>query len=289
MNRKVFTIIFFLFLVAGFPGISAGEVKKPFLTVEKVVFTWAGEGTEAVAFTCSGGPCEPTLFTLDEKNPRVVMDFKDVRLFRSNKRNFTPGGKLIKKIRSYLDRNTHRLRIVLDLDTLKDYVVRPVQTPFSKRYVLTITDASSLPAENRGIKTGDPADRMTHKKRIAILIPELEESEKSEKPEKKEQQEKIGQTAPQQVHQKTAEDENYRQSIEQGRLLMNAGNFSAARDLFTRTIEARPLDSLGYRLRGNAHENLGERASALDDWINAAKLGDTIAQSYLDFLKVKWQ
>jgi hypothetical protein len=288
MNRKVFAVIVFLVLLAGFPGVSTGEVKKPFLTVEKIVFTRAGEGTEAVAFTCSG-PCEPALFTMDEKSPRVVMDFKDVRLFRSNKRNFTPGGKLIKKVRSYLDRKTHRLRIVLDLDPLKDYVVRPVQTPFSKRYVLTITDASSLPAENRGIKTGDPADRMTHKKRIAILIPELEKSEKPEKPEKKEQKEKIGQAAPQQVHQKTAEDENYRQSIEQGRLLMNAGNFAAARDLFTRTIESRPLESLGYRLRGNAHENLGERASALDDWINAAKLGDTIAQSYLDFLKVKWR
>jgi tetratricopeptide (TPR) repeat protein len=284
MNRKVFTVIFFLFLVAGFPGISAGEVKKPFLTVEKVVFTRAGEGTEAVAFTCSG-PCEPTLFTLDEKNPRVVMDFKDVRLFRSNKRNLTLGGKLIKKVRSYLDRKTHRLRIVLDLDPLKDYVVRPVQTPFSKRYVLTITDASSLPAENRGIKTGNPADRRAHEKRIAILIPELE---KPEKPEKKEQKEKIEQAVPEQVHQETAEDENYRQSIEQGRLFMNAGNFAAARDIFTRTIESRPLDSLSYRLRGNAHENLGERASALDDWINAAKLGDTIAQSYLDFLKVKW-
>jgi len=282
MNRKVFTAIFFLFLVASFPGISAGEVKKPFLTVEKVVFTRAGEGAEAVAFTCSG-PCEPSLFALDGKNPRVVMDFKDVRLFRSSKRNFTPGSKLIKKVRSYLNRDTNILRITLDMDPLKNYVVRPVQTPFSNRYVLSITDASSLPAENRGIKTGDPADRSAHEKRITLLIPE------PEKPEKKEQKDKIEQAAPALRNQDPAEAENYRQSIEQGRLLMNAGNFAAARDTFTRIIESRPLDSLSYRLRGNAHENLGERTNALNDWINAAHLGDTIAQSYLDFMKVKWQ
>ena len=70
---------------------------------------------------------------------------------------------------------------------------------------------------------------------------------------------------------------------------MNAGEFSAAVDTFSRTLAANPKDSLSYRLRGNAYDNLGDRQKAMEDWSQAARLGDTTIQSYLDFLGIKWR
>ena len=37
-----------------------------------------------------------------------------------------------------------------------------------------------------------------------------------------------------------------------------------------------------YRLRGNAYDNLGDRQKALEDWAQAARLGDVLLQSSLD-------
>ena len=50
-----------------------------------------------------------------------------------------------------------------------------------------------------------------------------------------------------------------------------------------------PKDSLSYRLRGNAYDNQGNREKAIEDWIQASRLGDAVVQSYLDFLGIKWR
>ena len=70
---------------------------------------------------------------------------------------------------------------------------------------------------------------------------------------------------------------------------MNAGDFAASVETFTLILAAYPQDSLSYRLRGNAYDNLGDRQKAIEDWTQAARLGDTIIQSYLDYLGVKWR
>jgi Flp pilus assembly protein TadD len=77
--------------------------------------------------------------------------------------------------------------------------------------------------------------------------------------------------------------------LDHGRLQMSAGEFTAAIETFTLILTAYPQDSLIYRLRGNAYDNLGDQEKAIEDWTQAARLGDTIIQSYLDFLGVKWR
>jgi Flp pilus assembly protein TadD len=78
-------------------------------------------------------------------------------------------------------------------------------------------------------------------------------------------------------------------SVDQGRSQLNADEFASAVDTFTQILAAHPQDSLSYRLRGNAYDNLGDRAKAVEDWTQAARLGDTLMQSYLDFLQVNWR
>ena len=76
------------------------------------------------------------------------------------------------------------------------------------------------------------------------------------------------------------------QSVDQGRSQLNAREFAAGVDTLTQILAAHPQDSLSYRLRGNAYDNLGDRQKAVEDWTQAARLGDTTMQSYLDFLQV---
>jgi Flp pilus assembly protein TadD len=78
-------------------------------------------------------------------------------------------------------------------------------------------------------------------------------------------------------------------SVDQGRSQLNDGEFALAADTFTQIIAAHPKDSLSYRLRGDAYDNLGDQQKALEDWTQAARLGDTLIQSYLDFLKIRWR
>ena len=78
-------------------------------------------------------------------------------------------------------------------------------------------------------------------------------------------------------------------SVEQGRSQLNDGEFAAAVDIFTQILATHPQDSMIYRLRGDAYDNLGDQQKALVDWMQAARLGDITLQSYLDSLEVKWR
>ncbi|HUT42976.1 MAG TPA: hypothetical protein VMW95_01465, partial [Desulfobacterales bacterium] len=102
--------------------------------------------------------CAPELFSLEGENPRVVMDMKGVFLIQTKARNISTGGKFVKKVRSYLDKHTNILRIVLDMEPSKYYIVRPIQDP-SGNYMLTINEDTSSPR--------------SQEKRITILRPDL--------------------------------------------------------------------------------------------------------------------
>ena len=65
-------------------------------------------------------------------------------------------------------------------------------------------------------------------------------------------------------------------SVDQGKSQLNDGEFAAAVDIFTQILATHPQDSLIYRLRGDAYDNLGDQQKALEDWTQAARLGDTI-------------
>ncbi len=129
--------------------------------------------------------------------------------------------------------------------------------------------------------TEDIDSPLSQEKRITILRPDLKPGEQREgKPRK---------IAPSPEKLDVAKITKAPQSVGQGRLQMNAGDFAASVETFTLILAAYPQDSLSYRLRGNAYDNLGDRQKAIEDWIQAARLGDAIIQSYLDSQGVKWR
>jgi Flp pilus assembly protein TadD len=74
-----------------------------------------------------------------------------------------------------------------------------------------------------------------------------------------------------------------------GRAKINAGDYKGAIKTLTAVIANNPDESINYRLRGNAYDNLEKRERAIEDWKKAAALGDTIIQSYLSFLGIEWE
>ena len=119
---------------------------------------------------------------------------------------------------------------------------------------------------------------LSQEKRITILRPGL-------RPEEGKRQEAVA--SPEKTRDvKVTKD---LPSVEQGRSQLNSGEFAAAVDTFTQILAVHPQDSMSYRLRGNAYDNLGDRQKAVEDWTQAARSGDTTLQSYLDFLQVKWR
>lgn len=256
--------ILVLCFTVSFSGLCTGEDLKTPLMVKKISFTRDKGGIEKITLFCNQS-CVPELFSIEEENPRVVMDMKGVLQIQTKSRNVNTGGELVKQVRSYLDKQTKVLRIVLDMEPSKYFIVRPVQDPSGNTYSLMI----------KKDEADSPASREMH---IKLLRPDLRRGRQGDKLLKAES-----------ITRKDESVENYSQLVVQGRSQLNDSEFAAAADTFTQILKAHPQDSLSYRLRGNAYDNLGDRQKAMEDWTHAARLGDTTLQSYLDFLQVEWR
>ena len=280
MNGKRFIIpILALCLVINFSDICSGKDKKAALTVNKIIFTSDMIGGEWITLFCNKA-CTPELFTLEGENPRVIMDMKGVSLIQTKARSVNTGGKLVKRIRSNLDKRTKILRIVLDLEPSKYYIVRPRHDQPKNAYVLMIYEDTSLSKQKPGGSGDAKGSLPSQEKGITILRPDQRPGEQKDNLQE-------AATSPEN---RSAEETIYDvPSVEQGRSQLNDGEFAAAVDTFTKIIATNPQDSLIYRLRGDAYDNLGDQQKAVEDWTQAARLGDTIIQSYLDSLQVKWR
>jgi tetratricopeptide (TPR) repeat protein len=208
------------------------------------------------------------------------MDMKGVSLIQTKARNVNTGGKLVKRVRSYLDKQTKTLRIVLDMEPSKYCVVRPMQDPSGNTYMLTIYEATSLSEQKPKGSRDTKGSHLSQEQRIYIYPSDLRPGE---------QEGQLQEAAPSPEKRRAVKAVKDSQLVDHGRSQLNADQFAAAVDTFTQILAAHPQDSLSYRLRGNAYDNLGDRQKAVEDWMQAARLGDNTLQSYLDFLQVKWR
>ena len=257
-------------------GPCAGSDKRANLTVKNIVFASDKIGGELITLFCNK-PCKAELFSLEGENPRVVMDMQGVTHIQTKTRNVSTGGKLVKRIRSYLDQETKVFRIVLDMEPSRNYIVCPIQDPFNNAYMVRIEESEQKPGESGG----DKSSSLSQAKHIMILRPDLKPEEQQEgKPQE---------AGPIPETPSAANVARDVPTVEQGRSQLIAGEYAAAVDTFTQILAADPQDSLSYRLRGNAYRYLGDRQKAMEDWTQAARLGDALVQSYLDSMQVKWR
>jgi hypothetical protein len=253
-----------LCLVLGFSDICPGKDQKSPLTVKRIDFAGDKTGGESIVLVCNQG-CTPDVSAIEGNNPRVVMDLRGVSSVERQARDAGTKGKLVKRIRGNWDNKSKIYRVVLDMEPSKSYIVRPMQEP-SGHFVLAVKE--------------DKDSTQSKKRHITIQRPAL----------KQVKQEGDLQTAASRAEKpsavKTAE---HIPLLDQGQTQLNEGDFAAAADTFTKILATNPKNSLIYRLRGDAYDNLGDEQKALEDWTKAARLGDTVIQSSLDAQGVQWR
>jgi tetratricopeptide (TPR) repeat protein len=178
MNRKHLILLLLVpCLTTSFSGLCADEATTNLLTVKRITFTSDKDGGERISFFCNQS-CAPDLLTLEGDNPRVVMDMKGVLLIQTKVRSVNTKGKLIKRIRNYLDKRTNILRVVLDLDPSKLYIVRPRHNPPQNTYVLIVYEDISLSEQESRRSKDAKGTPLSQEKRITILLPNLRPEEK---------------------------------------------------------------------------------------------------------------
>ncbi|MFO7665861.1 MAG: AMIN domain-containing protein [Desulfobacterales bacterium] len=67
----------------------------------------------------------PEIFSIEGKEPRIVLDIENVYSFKKEWAVIKVEGNLIKRIRSSFDHKTRKARIVLDLEPSRDYFIQP--------------------------------------------------------------------------------------------------------------------------------------------------------------------
>lgn len=82
----------------------------------------------------------PAFFTLEGERPRIVIDIRNVSSWKGRYK-VPVHGQHIKQIRSYLHRDSKKLRIVLDLTTGKDYTISQRYDMTGNIYTVSVTEA----------------------------------------------------------------------------------------------------------------------------------------------------
>jgi len=264
-------------LVLSSYGICMAQGQTTTLSVKAIAFKADKDGNERVSVLCSQS-CVPALSSMGGKDAKLIMDFEGVSFIERKHRNLPVPGKYVKKIRSYLDKDTKKLRVVLDMAPSKYFTVQALQDQPVNAYTLSIAEKQRAKGK----------DAETQEKRISIAGGAQKPTDKDLKPtETAVKQEPVSEA-------KVVVDEKAKPAVDRstpdrGRTQMNTGDYAGAIKTFTEIIAENPRESLPYRLRGNAYQNIGDREKAVGDWVTAARLGDTTVQSYLDFMQVKWK
>lgn len=105
------------------------------IVVKNIHFNLADQ-TERVCFDLNTF-ATPVIFTLENKNPRVVLDINNVYDWKGEPK--TPvNGRIVKQIRTYLHRKIHKLRIVLDLSPKANYVLNQTYDSVAYRHCIEV-------------------------------------------------------------------------------------------------------------------------------------------------------
>jgi hypothetical protein len=115
--------------------------KEPPLLVRNIYVKFEPAGHEKV-FIDFSRDVTPEISSIGGKDPRIVVDIKNVLSIRQGIKKIEVQGKLIRQVRSNLDLSSRRLRIVVDLAPSRNYEVEPVFYKAEKIYMLDISEGS---------------------------------------------------------------------------------------------------------------------------------------------------
>jgi hypothetical protein len=97
----------------------------------------------------------PKIFSIEGKNPRIVIDIDNVLSVRKGLSKVSADGKLVKQIRSALDRKTNSMRIVIDVGENRNYEVDQTYYKTENIYAIDISEEIKKTADTKS-KTTKP-------------------------------------------------------------------------------------------------------------------------------------
>jgi hypothetical protein len=109
------------------------------IEVKNITYRLDDDGKEAILIEF-GRFYTPAIFTIEGKSARIVLNIVNVSSFRKEWANINVGGKILKRIRCSENPQTHVLRIVLDVEPLRNYQVLPVFNKRNNIYMLGIIE-----------------------------------------------------------------------------------------------------------------------------------------------------
>lgn len=122
------------------PQMAANSRKEAPLMLRNISVKFGPAGHEKV-FVEFNRDVTPETSSIGGKNPRIVIDIKNVLSLRQGLKKIDVQGKLVRQIRSNLDHASRQLRIVVDLALSRNYDVEPVFSKAEKIYMLDISEA----------------------------------------------------------------------------------------------------------------------------------------------------
>ena len=124
-----YVLALFTVVLAGHLSPVASGENEPSVDPQEIVivgdmnFVSEKDGMERVCFSLSRF-CEPRIFSIPGKKPRIVIDVKPVQHWRGKPR-IQINGNQVKRVRTHLHKKEEKLRIVLDLNPSMDFKVEP--------------------------------------------------------------------------------------------------------------------------------------------------------------------
>ena len=107
------------------------------IDVKNITFKLDDNGKEAILIEFNRF-YTPAIFSIPGKSARIVLDIANVSSFKKEWTVIKIGGKIIRSIRCSRNPHTHMLRIVLDVEPEKNYLVQPIFRERENIYTLEI-------------------------------------------------------------------------------------------------------------------------------------------------------
>jgi hypothetical protein len=115
------------------------EKENTSIAVKNITYKLEDNGKEAILIEFNRF-CTPAVFAIEGKSARIVLDIANVSSFRKEWTLINVGGKIIRRIRCSENPQTHKVRIVLDVEPSKNYHVQPVFSERGNIYMLEISE-----------------------------------------------------------------------------------------------------------------------------------------------------
>ena len=148
MKIFILSLISIVFLIALTDGLSlsgnydvriaeSGLVSSTRIIVGDITFVKEKDGSERISIPFNRA-CMPNIFSIPGKEPRIVLDLKNVSQCLG-KSKINTNGLLIQQVRTHLDKKKGELRIVLDLNPSMNYHVAPSYYEGENVYCIKVT------------------------------------------------------------------------------------------------------------------------------------------------------